>query len=87
MTDRTIVLDVITSDGKYHVKQFSDGSSHVLRHGEAWPAYADTAGNLALALASDLDAARKELSELRKEHADLYTRVSEKAALARALTT
>lgn len=63
------LLRIATSDGKYTVVQKGGGGSYALRYGEEWPAYPQdtgSVGNLALALAYDLQAAREEISTLKE---------------------
>lgn len=55
------------ADGKYTVVLYSDGRSRALRYGEYWPAYGDEqVGNLAVALARDLQEARKQLEAYKR---------------------
>lgn len=80
-------LRVSTEDGKYTVIQPESGGLHVLRHGVVWR---DCTGDkMVLALAMDLDNARREALHYRQD-ADAWCRVaasiqSTKDKLARAL--
>lgn len=59
------LLNVTVADGKYTVIQRADGSTTALRYGEAWPAYdGKQVGNLALALAYEVQALREKLKEM-----------------------
>jgi hypothetical protein len=70
------LLRVSTSDGKYTVIQHESGGVVSLRYGEPWMHVTGNPGdNLILALAQDLDDARKQAVEHEKD-ADAWTRVS-----------
>lgn len=62
------LLRITTANGKYTVVQTGRGNSYALRLGEEWPAYPQdkgSVGNLALALAYELQAAREEIETLK----------------------
>lgn len=69
-------LRVKTADGKYEVVITDEGRcSHALRHGEEWACYPQngSVGNLCLALAYDLAAARERIQQLNDTVNDLIT--------------
>ena len=69
----TETLRVTTADKKFTVIQMSDGTSHAMRHGDAWQVFPEggSVGNLALALAHDLEAAQRHIAELQRERDQL----------------
>jgi hypothetical protein len=77
------LLRVSTSDGKYTVIQHESGGVVSLRYGEPWMHVTGNPGdNLILALAQDLDDARKQAVEHEKD-ADAWCRIAQQFLRAR----
>lgn len=62
------LISVTVSDGKYTIQQIEPGKWEALRYGEEWPAYRDSGpDNLHVALAYEVAALRKDLTEKGRE--------------------